>query len=244
ISKKEKTMDLIEKISPDYVVHAAALTNVDYCEGHPDEAAAINAEGTRNVALGCKKVSAKMAYVSTDFVFDGKKGEYIEENEVNPQSLYAKSKLLGELALQEVGIDYVIGRTSVLYGWHPRNFNFVMWVIEKLEKEEEITIVTDQFNSPTLADNLAEMLLDMRDKSGLYHTCGSERISRYDFAQKIAEVFELDENLIKPITSESLIQAAPRPMDSSLSVLKAQKELGVKALNIYEGLQKMSQLKK
>ncbi|MFH1721105.1 MAG: SDR family oxidoreductase, partial [Candidatus Altiarchaeota archaeon] len=143
ISDKEKTLDLIKEISPSFVVHAAALTNVDYCETHPEEAKAINVEGTRNIALGCVGAGAKMAYVSTDFVFEGSKGRYAEDDKVDPQGQYAKTKLLGELAVKEVGVEYVIARTSVLYGWHPKNFNFVMWVIEKLEKEEEITIVTD-----------------------------------------------------------------------------------------------------
>jgi len=244
ISDREKTLALIEKTQPDYVIHTAAITNVDYCEQYPDEAKIVNVDGVKNLAFGCKKVDAKMAYVSTDFVFDGIKGGYSEDDPVNPLGYYAKTKLWGEQALTEVGIDYSIGRTSVLYGWHPSNFNFVMWIIDTLKKDEQITIVTDQYNSPTLADNLAEMLLAMRDKSGVYHTSGSERISRFDFALKVADVFELDKSLIMPITHDSLHLKSPRPMDSSLDTSKAANDLRVKILNITEGLIRMKESQK
>jgi len=201
VTDKDKTLELIKKLNPFAVIHPAALTNVDYCEEHPGEAYKINAKGTENIARACKKVGAKLIYVSTDFVFDGEKGRYKETDAANPIGVYGKTKYEGEKLLVNFDINYCIARTSVLYGWH-KNFNFVTWVIDELKNNNKINLITGQYTSPTYADNLAEVLLAMagkKDIKGLFHTAGSERISRYEFAEKIADVFELNKELINPI---------------------------------------------
>lgn len=235
----------IESLSPDLVVHSAALTNVDYCEDHQEEADKINAQGTLNIVRACEKIDSKLIYVSTDFVFDGEKGMYQENEETNPLSYYGLSKLKGEEFVQNSRLKYAIARVSVLYGWHT-NFNFVTWVINELREGNEINIVTDEYNSPTFADNAAEAILNIysKGKEGIYHIAGDERINRFDFARNIARVFELDETLIKPILSENLIRKAQRPMDSSLSIEKAKDDLDVKLLNTTEGLKNMKKVMK
>ena len=240
ITDKDKAIELIEKLNPCALIHPAALTNVDYCEEHPKEAYKINVRGTENLALGCEKVGAKLIYVSTDFVFDGRRGMYAETDLAEPVSVYGKTKYKGEKLLENIDINYCIARTSVLYGWH-NNFNFVTWVIDELKNNNKINIVTDQYTSPTYADNLADVLLTMvkKDVKGIFHTAGSERIGRYEFAEKIADVFDLNKELINPITSNSLKQKAKRPMDSSLDVSKTEKEIGIHLMNIYEGLNEM-----
>ena len=240
IADKDKTIELIEKLRPYAVIHPAALTNVDYCEEHPEDAYKINAKGTENVAMACEKVGAKLIYVSTDFVFDGEKGLYKETDPINPVSVYGQTKYKGEKLIENINIDYCIARTSVLYGWH-KNFNFVTWIIGELKNNNKINIVTDQYTSPTYADNLAEVLLTMvrKDIKGTFHTAGSERIGRLEFAEKIADVFELNKKLINPITSGSLKQKAKRPVDSSLDVGKTEKEVGIHMMDIYEGLNEM-----
>ena len=135
--------------------------------------------------------------------------------------------------------DYVIVRTSVLYGWHRWKPNFVTWVITSLKSGKQITVVNDHYNSPTLASNLAEAILEVieKDLRGLYHISGRERINRFEFALKIAENFDLDSSLVKPIKMNELkVWVAKRPIDSSLCVNKIQKELKVKLLNVEEGL--------
>lgn len=245
ITDENDVLSKIESLSPDLVVHAAALTNVDYCEEHPEEADKINGQGTLNLVKACKKVGAKLIYVSTDFVFDGKKGMYQENEKTNPLSYYGLSKLKGEEFIQNSDVDYAIARVSVLYGWHT-NFNFVTWVINELKEDNQINIVTDEYNSPTFADNAAEAILNIysRGKEGVYHIAGDERINRFDFAKNIARVFELDETLINPILSENLIRKAERPMDSSLSVEKARSDLDIKLLNTTEGLKEMKKVMK
>lgn len=244
ITDENDVMDKITSLNPDAVIHAAALTNVDYCEDHPEEAWNVNAKGTDNIAKACEKIDSKLIYVSTDFVFDGERGMYSEEDKTNPLGYYASTKLEGEEFIrQHDDLDYAVTRVSVLYGWHTR-INFVTWVIDELKHGNEINIVTDQYNSPTLADNAAEAMLKIfeKDKTGIYHTVGDERINRFDFAQNIAKVFDLDSSLINPTKSTNFVQKAKRPKDSSLNVEKARKDLGIKMLNTTEGLNYMKKV--
>jgi len=239
ITKKE-IFTAIKKVNPDVVIHCAAFTNVDECEIQKEKAWEVNVTGTENVAQACQEVDGKMIYISTDFVFDGKKGMYKETDKTNPINYYGKTKLEGEKRVKEICKNYVIARTSVLYGWHER-LNFVTWVIEQLKNKNKIKIVTDQYTSPTLADNLAKALLEIAEKDirGLYHVTGSERINRYDFALKIADRFDLDKGLITPILSKELNQKAERPKDSSLSIEKIKNKVETKLLNINKGLERM-----
>ena len=240
ITNEDEVKKIIERENPDVVIHCAAMTNVDLCEDEVDLAYRINGDATGYLAKASESVNAKMIYVSTDFVFDGKKGNYKEDDEVNPLGIYAKSKYEGEVQLQKYSSDWAIARVSVLYGWHERP-NFTTWVIDELRKDNPINIVTDQINSPTLADNAAEAMFEIavQDKNGIYHTAGNDLISRYDFTRKVAEVFDLDDNLINPITSDNFVQKAPRPRDSSLNVGKIEKELNFKMESCVESLERM-----
>ncbi len=251
-TNRDGVFSLMKKIKPDAVIDTAALHDVNYCETHRDEAHKVNVEGTRNVAEACRKIGAKMIFVSTDYVFDGKKGYYTEEDKPNPLSYYAVTKLEGERAVAAAGTDYAVARTSVIYGWNPgelkglksssgKSVNFVIWALGKLQNGEEISIVTDQYSSPTLADNLAEALLALAktDKTGIYHTAGKGCINRFDFTKKIAKIFELDERLIKPVTTDMFKQVAKRPMRCCLDVSKAERDLKIKFLTPEEGLKKM-----
>jgi len=251
---RNDTSALLKKIRPDVVIDTAALHNVDYCETHQEEAWKVNVDGTRNVADACRDVKAKMVFISTDYVFDGKKGIYKEGDTPHPLHYYAKTKVEGENVVKSAGINYAIARPSVIYGWNPselaglrsssgKSVNFVIWVIDKLKRKEEISIVTDQYSSPTLADNLAEVLLVLSksEKQGIYHTAGKTCLSRFNFAKKIAEVFDLDGKLVKPVTSDKFKQIAERPKRCCLNVSKAEKELDVRFLSVEEGLTLMKE---
>ncbi|UCD07883.1 MAG: dTDP-4-dehydrorhamnose reductase [Candidatus Aenigmatarchaeota archaeon] len=246
IKNKNQVFDVIGKMNPNFVIHTAAFTNVDQCETKKHTAWDINVKGTENIVKICEKIGAKLIYMSTDFVFDGKKeGKYKETDTPNPINWYGKTKLEGEKLIQKSRIDFIITRTSVLYGWNlQKRLNFVTWAIEKLKNNEKIKIVTNQWNSPTLANNLAYSLINILNKKehGMFHMAGSERINRFDFAKKIAKIFNLNENLIEPIKSEKLKQIAKRPTDSSLNIEKA-KKIGIKFLNIEKGLNEMKRLK-
>jgi dTDP-4-dehydrorhamnose reductase len=236
--------NLFCRLKPSVVIHTASETNVDKCETEKAHAWKTNVEGTRNIAEACQKVNAKLVCISTDYVFDGEKGLYSEEDKPNPVNYYGLTKLEGEKQISIYCENYAILRTSVLYGWHPWKNNFAMWVISKLKQRQEITVVEDHYNTPTLADNLAEMAVEIAEKDlrGLYHTSGNERISRYEFAKQIAKTFNVNADLIKPVKMSQLTMwTAKRPKDSSLDTSKIQKQLKTKPLNITEGLNKIKE---
>ncbi|MCK4572069.1 dTDP-4-dehydrorhamnose reductase [candidate division WOR-3 bacterium] len=242
ITNRADVTTLVQKLNPEYIIHTAALTNVDHCERDKRLAWNINVEGTKHVAEIAQKINAKFIYISTDYVFDGDTGMYKEDAPTKPVDFYGETKLEGEKAVKGLR-DYIIVRPSVLYGGNPIKVNFVTWVIQELKKGKGINIVKDQLNTPTLADNLVELILELieRDETGIFHISGSERINRYNFAIKIAEIFNLNKDLIKPITSDQLNWIAKRPQDSSLDTSKISRIR--RPLNIEEGLRRMRDLK-
>jgi dTDP-4-dehydrorhamnose reductase len=241
ITDAEAIRRLFQELKPDMVIHTASETNVDRCETERDRAWKINVVGTRNIADAALETGAKLVYISTDYVFDGEKSLYGEDDAPNPIDFYGLTKLEGERQALRRCKNMAVLRTSVLYGRHPTKQDFATWVITKLNQRQEITVVDDHFNTPTLAENLAQMALEVagRDLQGVFHTSGCERISRYEFARKIAGAFSLDSTLIKPIKiSELKAWIAKRPKDSSLNTAKIQQELRTKPLSISEGLSK------
>jgi len=242
VTSKEEVFHIFKMVKPNVIIHVAAETNVDKCETDRNWAWKVNVEGTANVAEACSEMNVKLVYVSTDYVFDGEKGLYTEQDKPYPVNYYGLTKLKGEDFVRERCKNHLIARTSVLSGWHPWKKNFATWAIEELRCEKEVEVVDDHFNSPTLADNLAEVLVEMLEKDlcGTYHTAGSERISRYKFVAKIAKIFDLDINLVKPIKMGELkAWVARRPRDSSLCINKAQKQLKTKFFDVEESLKFM-----
>lgn len=243
ITNKKAVNDLITSVRPLAVFHTAAKTNVDRCELEMEQALKVNGSATGYIALGCAKVNAYLCYISTDYVFDGKKGNYNESDIPKPISQYGRSKLLGE---QEVGClgdrwIWTICRSSILYGAYKKRFNFATWVVDELKAGHSIQVVTDQTGSPTLGDDLAEACLQLwrKEARGLYHLAGREAVSRYDFALKICEVFGLDGNSLTPVSTQELKQRAQRPPNASLDVSRVERMLGRRMLDVKEGLERM-----
>lgn len=244
ITKREEVLKVIQKSKPDVLIHAAGETNVDKCETDKEWAWKANVEGTKNISEACRKTGVKLIFVSTDYIFSGEKGLYTESDSANPINYYGLTKLKGEEIVEKNCENYAIARASAIYGWHPWKSNFATWIISFLRQGMNMNVVEDHYDSPTLAENLAEVVLKMVEKeaTGIYNTAGSERINRYNFALNIAKIFSLNEDLIKPIKMKDLrAWVAKRPRDSSLIVDKAQKELGVKLLNTEEGLMRMKE---
>jgi len=245
ITQKGPTLEFVVGTAPNVVVHAAAETDVDRCETRRDLARKINVEGTANVAEACVRVGAKLIFVSTDYVFDGSKGNYAETDQPNPISFYGLTKLEGERIAASTSPGSLIVRPSVLYGWHPTKLNFATWVLKGLSEHQTLKVVDDHVNSPTFADNLADGIHRAieRNSLGILHIAGSERISRYDFARRIAKRFDLDEGLLVPVEMKDLGWTARRPRDSSLNVGKAEKELSIELFGADRGLEEMARSK-
>jgi len=236
LADPDSVANVLKNIKPDIVVHSAALTDVDKCETDKELAYKINVEGTKVVAEMAKKLGFFLVYISTDYVFDGKRGMYKEEDETNPINYYGYTKLLGEKCC----LDFCIARTCVIYGAKPASgkVNFVLWLIEKLESGKNVKIITDQYITPTLNTNLAKMILEVAEKriTGIFHLAGATRVSRFEFAKEIANVFGLDENLIIPAKMDEINWIAKRPKDSSLDTSKAQNSLDEKPYDLKKAL--------
>ncbi len=242
ISGKTHVDEAFKTIKPDVVVHAATLTDVDKCETNKELAWKINVEGTRNIVEAAQSAGSFLIYISTDYVFSGEKGNYKEIDKPDPINYYGLTKLKAEEIVQTQP-EYFIGRPSVIYGSTPAagKVNFALWLIETLRKGERVKIVTDQWNTPTLNTNLAEMTLEVIERrlTGIYHTCGATRVSRLDFAEQIADAFDLDKSLIDSVLSSQFTWPAKRPMDSSLDTSKAQGTLKHKPLIMAEALKQL-----
>lgn len=239
ITDADSVDKVFASVRPSCVVHCAAMTSVDSCETDKDMAWKVNVGGTENIARACSKSGASLVYISTDYVFDGKKGNYSETDVPNPLNHYARTKLAGEM-LAEMLERHMILRSSVMFS--SGSGNFVSWVRDSLSKGQA-EIVTDQVNSPTLATEMAEAVLKLvdMDTSGVYHTAGDDRISRYDFAKLIAKVFKLDASRIVAARTADIGQKAVRPADSSLKIAKV-KKLGITFSNAEKALRKLKEM--
>jgi dTDP-4-dehydrorhamnose reductase len=240
VSNKNQVEQAFAVAQPDVVVHAASLTDVDKCELDHELAWKINVDGTKNVAEAAAKSGAFLVYISTDYVFSGEKGCYKETDQTDPINYYGLTKLKAEETAMQYVPNCCVARPSVIYGATPAvgKINFALWLINKLKSGEKLRIVTNQWNSPTLNTNLAEMVLDVVEQrlAGVFHLCGASRVSRYDFALEVAKTFGLDEGLIEPVDASSFNWPAKRPADSSLDVSKAQRLLTVKPLELTSAL--------
>jgi dTDP-4-dehydrorhamnose reductase len=243
VSNKNQVERAFKKANPDVVVHAATLTNVDECETNQKLAWKTNVEGTRNTAEAAKACGAFLFYVSTDYVFNGEKGNYTETDTPDPINYYGLTKLKAEELVKELLDEYCIARPSVIYGATPAagKINFALWLIDNLKQRKSVKIVVDQFNSPTLNTNLAEMTWEIiqRKMTGIYHLSGATRINRYNFAKSIASAFNLDSTLIIPSASSEFDWAAKRPKDTSLNVDKAQNTLTNRPLPVDQALSQL-----
>jgi len=236
LSEPVSAFDVVKEVKPDVIMHAAALTNVDRCEKEKELAFKVNVKGTKVIAEAARKLNSFLIYVSTDYVFDGSKGMYKEDDETNPINYYGYTKLLGEQYCK----DFCIARTCVIYGAKPASgkINFVLWLIDKLRNGEKVKIITDQYITPTLNTNLAKMMLEVAEKElkGVFHLAGATRVSRFEFAKAVADVFGLDETLITPSKMGEINWIAKRPRDSSLDTSKAASLLDEKPYTLEKAL--------
>lgn len=242
IRDRHRVAAVVAECRPAVIIHTAAMTAVDRCEIYPVEAVASNVTGSEHVAAAAAAVGAHLIALSTDYVFDGESGPYRETEATNPRSVYGRTKLEGERRVAAVCPNACIARTSILYGTASGvRSNFVRWVLGELQAGRPITLVTDQSGSPTLADDLAALLLDLgeRGASGIFHTAGSQSISRYDFGLRIAACFGLDPGLIRRGATAELRQPAPRPRHSGLVVDKLTSVLGRAPLDVDAGLNEL-----
>lgn len=244
ISNRNEIKKVVYDFCPDFIINAAAYTNVDKSESERELAWKINVNGVEHLSESARVLDAHLIHISTDYIFDGKDGPYNENDTPNPLGYYARTKLASENTLKIGGCTNTILRTNVLYGTAKFSRpDFVKWVVESLRANKEIKIVDDQINNPTFIDDLVQginKVVELR-KEGIYNIGGDEFLNRYDFTIIIANYFNLNKNLIKRIKTEELNQPARRPLKSGLITIKAQSELGYKPHTILQSLELMKQ---
>lgn len=232
--------NLVEQLKLETIIHCAALSSPDACEVDRFVCKKMNIEVTSRIASACRDYSVHLVFLSTDFIFDGIKGNYTEEDAINPISYYGESKMESENLLKTMGIPHAVVRTSLVYGYDEKlsRPNILTRVVQNLGKQQKYRVPTDQIRTPTLAEDLAkgiEAIVDNK-KEGLYNISGGDIISVADFANQVAKVFNLDESLLQRVTTKELSEPAPRPLNSSLIIEKARRELNYTPTQIIEGI--------
>jgi dTDP-4-dehydrorhamnose reductase len=245
LTKKSTVMEAIETFKPDVVIHTAAIAAPDYCDKHQDEAVEVNTRGTQRVIAACKKVGAKIVFITTNGVYDGKKPPYDETALPKPIDCYGITKYDGEKMVAESGLEYAIVRLITMYGWnnpHERQ-NPVTWLIKMLgENKTSVNMVTDMFNNFLYVEQAAEAIwkvVTLGKWGQSYNIAGKDCISRFDFSISIAKEFKLDEKMIFPTDLKSFKNFVPRPANTCFITTKMETELAVKPLLSTAGLKHM-----
>jgi dTDP-4-dehydrorhamnose reductase len=242
ITNQEQVMSIFSDFKPHFVINTAAMTNVDACQSKKQEAYNLNVVGVKNLIGACKKYNTHLIHLSTDFVFDGLKGDlYVEDDLADPVSYYGLTKLIAEEILKVSDIKWANLRTILVYGvvdGNTRN-NIVLWTRKAMMNGEKIDVVCDQYRTATLAEDLALGCLQAMDHqvTGTYHVSGKDYMSTFELVQKVADFFGLDRNLVQPITSAALNQPAKRPPKTGFDLSKAKRDFGYAPRSFEEGLQ-------
>ena len=238
LTKKDDIVNTMNRIKPDVVIHLGAMTDVELCETETELAKKINTDATEILALESEKHNTFFVYMSTDYVFDGKVGMKKENDKTNPINFYGKSKLDGERVFKKITTPNIIVRTSTPFGIHSKKMSFPIWVKKNLELEKEISVVVNQYTSPSYVPNISKMIIEIMERkiTGIIHLAGATKISRYDFAVQISKIINVNKQFLKLTKMDQMDWKAQRPADSSLSVSKANKILKNKPEKIEDSL--------
>ena len=225
------TERLLQAFAPNVVVNAAALSVVDYCEQHPDEALALNVAVPDMLARWCAANDCRLLHLSTDFVFDGRKPTpYVETDAANAVNHYGRTKRMAEVVISAVCQDYAVLRIEVVYGkpLAGQHGNIVELVKHRLSQGQNFTAAADQWRTPTWVEDIATAAVALLDSkySGVYHVAGGEQLSIAELAVRVADFFGLDANLIQPVNTADMQEATPRPTFTPLDCSKAKSDFG------------------
>ncbi len=230
VTDKNAFQQVLSTVQPDVVVQPAAQPWVDFCEQQPEESYKINVQGALHGIDWCAAHQKRYVFLSTDYVFDGKKGPYTECASCNPLNVYGEHKFLVEQAIQKtLGHLGLVVRTTTVFGWEAAGKNFVAKFIKTLQEGKPFTLPNDQYATPTYVGDISHAIIALVEaqKSGIYHAAGPEYLSRVAFAEIVADVFGLRKNLICGISTPELKQPANRPLNGGLITTKIERELDI-----------------
>jgi dTDP-4-dehydrorhamnose reductase len=246
VTQRAAVRDVIGLAKPNVIVNCAGFVKVDDAETQREAAWRTNVTALEHLSEIARKVDARIVHISSDLVFDGLRSPYTELDTPHPINYYGRTKLASENVLRTCGIEYTIFRTSSIYGATDHaNANYALSVIASLEAGKPVMAATDLISAPTLVDDLALAIVRAteRRRLGLYHAGGPEMITRFEFANRIAEMFGLNASMILPTTVAELRSSgrwrAERPSRNGLVSLKAQTDLGIRLSNVDDGLRVM-----
>jgi dTDP-4-dehydrorhamnose reductase len=245
ITQEAEVNQVFETFQPNMIIHTAAMTNVDTCETDPIGCELLNVTAVKYLISASEKYDTFFCHLSTDFIFDGANGPYAEDAEANPISIYGESKLKAEKLLQHSSLRWAIARTVLVYGIvaDMSRTNIILWVKKSLEEGKTIHVVTDQFRTPTLAEDLAIgcWLITQKQAEGIFNISGSDFLTPYEMAIKTANYYGLNEKLIQKADSSTFQQAAKRPMRTGFILDKAHRELGYQPRSFDQGIALMAE---
>lgn len=243
VTDRMQMQSVFEWAKPDVVIHTAAIGSVDFAERNRELTRKVNVGGADVVAELCQIFKARLIYISSNAVFDGRNPFYSESSPVNPINYYGKLKVEAENVVRESSITWTIVRPILMYGWpyHGERDNPVVWWVRSLEDGNPIKVVDNVFSKPLPAWSCAEAIwaIAKQNRSDIYHIAGRDHISLYQFALLTAEIFGLDDSLITPVPDSYFPEIVPRPQDTSFNTTKMETELGVKPVGVKEGLARM-----
>ncbi|MCR4438622.1 MAG: SDR family oxidoreductase [bacterium] len=233
---------LLDTVRPQVVIHCAALTDLDYCEAHPDAAQLINVEATKTIAEWCGVNAARLIFLSSDMVFDGSLGWYRETDSPHAVNVYGATKVEAEQAVQAFCANHVIARSALIYG-RPRTggSSFSTWIEQRLAAGEPVPLFVDQYRTPILVSDLAAALVELAGRGfvGVLHLAGPERTDRFAFGWQLAHLLSHNTSLLLKRTMAEVPLGAPRPRDVSLCTERAQRLLATRLHGVQDGLRRM-----
>ncbi|HXA02905.1 MAG TPA: SDR family oxidoreductase [Cytophagaceae bacterium] len=245
ITNKSEIDKIIGSIKPDFIIHTAAMTNVDQCEAEKEGCWKQNVDAAQYLSEAAEKNKSFLIHLSTDFIFDGKNGPYDETALAKPLSYYGESKLAAENIVQKSSTKWAIIRTVLVYGLvHDMSrSNIILWVKKNLEESKTINVVNDQFRTPTLAEDLAMgcYLVMKNEATGIFNISGKDMLTPYDMAMKTADFFRLDKKFIVKTDSTKFTQPAVRPMRTGFVIDKAVEKLGYDPHSFEEGIKLLAE---
>ncbi|WP_031530739.1 SDR family oxidoreductase [Dyadobacter crusticola] len=236
---------IVGEVRPHVIIHTAAMTNVDQCELEKEACWKLNVTAVEILITACRQYNVFLQHLSTDFVFDGTSGPYKEEDLPNPISFYGWSKYAAEKAVLSSDIRFAITRTVLVYGiaHDMSRSNIILWVKKSLEAGKSIQVVTDQFRTPTLAEDLATgcFLIADKEAEGIFHISGKDFLTPFEMAIMAAEYFDLDKSLISPTDAFAFTQPARRPPRTGFDLSKSRSILGYEPHSFKEGIALLAQ---
>lgn len=242
ITQEKQILEVFKKSKPDVVIHTAALSSPDYCDKNRKQAQYVNVEGTENMLKACRQYKSSFIFISSNGIFDGKNSPYDENATPKPIDTYGKTKYQGEMLTVVSGIPFIIVRLMTMYGWNNpyERRNPATWLLEVLGKDKmSVHMVTDLFNNFLFAESGAQAIwkaIILKKYGETFHIAGKDCMSRYDFSMEIANVFDLDTDMIYKVTSDFFKDHVVRPKNTCFITKKMEKFLGIKPMGVREGL--------